>query len=125
MKLIILEAALGLDVPRRLIDEERAVGDHPLRRRVVLRRDPFVEILSVKQDDRVRGSCPAGRAGSDHFGNRLPDFGVLRLGILGRSSLPEERIAKNEIRERENQQEANPHVFTMEPEMWAHVAGIL
>jgi hypothetical protein len=126
MKLVVLETPLGLDIPSFLIDEDRTIADHPLRRRVVLPRDPFVEILSVKQDDRVRRSCPADRAGSDDLGHRLPDFGVLRLCFLrGRCLLPEERTTENETREREKEQKPDPHIFTVKPEMSVRVVGIL
>ena len=53
MQLVVLEAALRLDVAGLLVDRQDAVGDDPRRGGLVLRRDPLIQVLAVEEDDGV------------------------------------------------------------------------
>src|SRR5258708_7123168 len=89
MQLIVLKCALGLDIAGLLVHGDNAVGDGPLGGSgAVLRRNPFVEILAVEEDDGVGGSGGWRGSGRDDFGLGLPDLGVLGLGsgLLGEGS---------------------------------------
>src|SRR5207302_9863961 len=88
MQLVILETALGLDVACLLVDGEHAVGDDPLGGGFVLRGNPLVEILAVKQDDCVGRRSPAGCARSHNFRHRLLDFGVFGFCLGLSAGLP-------------------------------------
>src|SRR3954451_5830833 len=84
MQLIVLEHALGLDVSSRFVDSDYSVGDVPFSGcGAVLGRNPLVEILSVEQNDRVRGRRPTGCTRSNNFGLRLPDFRIFGFGLRG------------------------------------------
>ena len=86
VQLVVLEGALGLDVTGLLVYRDDAIGYDPLGGRVaVLRGNPFVEILAVEKNDRVRRRGCTGCSGRDYFGLGRPDFCVFRLGgwLLG------------------------------------------
>ena len=72
MELIVAKRPLGFDVANGLVHGEYAVGNDPFRRRLVFRRHPLVEIIAIKQNDRVGGRRLALGARRNYFGHRLP-----------------------------------------------------
>ena len=84
MKLIVLKAALGLDVAGIFADGDDAGGDGPLRGSgAILGRDPLIEILAVEEHNRVGGRGSTRSAGGYDFGLGLPDLRVFGLGSGG------------------------------------------
>src|SRR5205823_4657410 len=81
VELIVGEATLRLDVAGGLVHRDHAVGNGPMRGRVIVDRYPLVEIVTVEQHDRIGRRRSVGAAGCDNTGNGSPDLGVLWPGL--------------------------------------------
>ena len=65
-----MKGPLGLDVAGGLGDGENAITNIPFRRlRAVLRGDPFVQIFTIEENDRVGGRLAAFSAGVTTLGS--------------------------------------------------------
>src|SRR5579863_2473269 len=54
----------------------------PLRRRMILRRNPLVLVLPVEENDCIRRRLRTAHSGTDHLGFGAPHFGIFRLHLF-------------------------------------------
>src|ERR1700759_2424961 len=88
MQLVVLEALLRFDIANAMLlaHRQHAVRHGPPRRRGVLRTYPFIQILSIEENDGVGGRLGVGPArshGRRHWRVYLRILMLhLRLGLL-------------------------------------------
>src|ERR1700748_206372 len=84
MQLVVLEALLRLDIANAMLlaHRQHAVRHSPPRRRVVLRTYPFIQILSIEENNGIGGRLGGGAA-RRHWRVYLRILMLhLRLGLL-------------------------------------------
>ena len=87
MQLVVLEAALGLDVAAAIFAPSSCRPRRPTWPGTCPGRDPLIQVLAVEQHDRVRGRRHAGSTRRDYLGNRFPDLRLFWFGCALRTAL--------------------------------------
>ena len=81
VELEIAESPFSFDVSDAagFVHHKHAVANDPFRRRLVFRLHPFVQVLTVEENDRIRGGRGTVSSGRHDFRRRLTDLRFFRI----------------------------------------------